>query len=109
MKYNRKHLLYVRNLFTIIFIILIFSASALANPDSEEKANLENQNFGKGISANHILYSLEVVDITSKNLSKIELNRLQYSFEDSDQELNLIYLPHWDVKINRRDLPLQVF
>ncbi|RAK10617.1 hypothetical protein C8C77_10414 [Halanaerobium saccharolyticum] len=91
MEYNKKYLFYVRYFFSIILIILIFSASVLAVTDSEEKSNLENHKLEKQASINHILYSLQVIDITRKNLSKVNLDRLQYYFEDSDQEFNLIY------------------
>ena len=73
MKNNKRYLFYSQYFFIIVIISLIFSAAALA------------------VSPNQILYSLEVVDIRSQNLGKINLDRLQYYFEDSNQQSNLIY------------------
>ena len=91
MKYNKKYLIYIHYFFTIIFIISIFSTSTLAISASEENKNIEKLNSEKRVSVSHILYSLQIVDITRKNLSKTNLDRLQYFFEDNNQELNLMY------------------
>lgn len=91
MKYNRKYLFYTRYFFTILFIILIFSIAVSAVSDSGEKSNIENLKFEQSVPVSHILYSLQVVDITSKNSGKLNLDRLQYYFEESNQKSNLIY------------------
>ena len=91
MKYSKKYLIYLHYFLTIIFILSIFSASTLAISGSEENTDIEKLDSEKRISVSHILYSLQVVDITGKNLSKTNLDRLQYSFEDTNQEFNLMY------------------
>ena len=91
MKYSKKYLIYLHYFLTIIFILSIFSASTLAISGSEENTDIEKLNSEERISVSHILYSLQVVDITGKNLSKTNLDRLQYSFEDTNQEFNLKY------------------
>jgi hypothetical protein len=88
-KYYKKYFLSILFFLTIIFILFIFSVTALAIPDSEKNENINSLIYNNRISINHILFKLEVIDITNKNLSNLNLNRLEYE-KEADQEFNLI-------------------
>jgi hypothetical protein len=99
MKYYKQYFLSTLCFLTIILISLVFSITVLAAPETGKKDELSSLKFERQLSIDHILYRLQIIDITTKNMSKINLSRLEYTAEEVEQEINLI---------NREEL-LQVF
>jgi hypothetical protein len=88
-KYYKRYFLSTLCLLTIILISLIFSAAVLAASDSQ-KEEIKSLKFERRPSVDHILYKLQIIDITTENMSKFNLNRLAYSTAESEREINLI-------------------
>jgi hypothetical protein len=99
MKYYKQYFVSTLCFLTIILISLVFSITISASTEPEKNDEINSLKFERQLSVDHILYRLQIIDITTKNMSKINLSRLEYSTEESEQEINLI---------NREEL-LQVF
>ncbi len=74
----------------ILLISLLFSPTVLAISTPEKNDEINSLKFERQSAIDHILYRLQIIDITTKNISKINLNRLEYSTEGSEGEINLI-------------------
>ncbi|MFP4199354.1 MAG: hypothetical protein ACLFSO_07160 [Halanaerobium sp.] len=99
MKYYKQYFLSTLCLLTIIIISVIFSTTVFANLEPEGKDEINSLKFDRQLSVDHILYRLQIIDITTKNMSKFNLSRLEYAAEESEREINLI---------NREEL-MQIF
>jgi hypothetical protein len=80
---------------TIILISpMIFSISILAEAYETEVSSgeeyIKNNNLDEDYSLKQILYSLEIVELTEKNLSRVNMQRLAYTESRLDSEFNLI-------------------
>lgn len=88
MKNKQKYFLPLLCFLTITVIMVIFSAAILAAPNlNNEKYN--SNNFKKQENINHILFELEILDITNTNLTNLNLKSLEYE-ADTEQDFNLI-------------------
>src|SRR6056297_3293294 len=90
MKYYKQYFLSTLFVLTIILIIVLFSTTVLATSESEKNDEINSLEFERQLSVDHILYRLQIIDITTKNMDKINLSRLEYSTEESEQEINFI-------------------
>ncbi|MFW5809175.1 MAG: hypothetical protein ACOCWN_01700 [Halanaerobium sp.] len=99
MKYYKQYFLSTLCLLTIILISLMFSTTVFANSEPEGKDEINSLKFDRQLSVDHILYRLQIIDITTKNMSEFNLSRLEYAAEESEREINLI---------NREEL-MQIF
>ena len=90
MKYYKQYFLSTLFVLTIILIIVLFSTTVLATSEPEKNDEINSLEFERQLSVDHILYRLQIIDITTKNMDKINLSRLEYSTEESEQEINFI-------------------
>jgi len=89
MEYYKKYFLSPFWFLFIILIIFISAITVVASSNSEEIMNINSSNFNNQISINHILFKLEIIDVTDKNISSFNLERFEYE-EENDQEFNFI-------------------
>ena len=89
----RKNILIIFILVTILIPLILFAVSIFveaATLDSPEENNGESTNLESNFTHNQILYSLEIVELTEKNLSKTKLERLAYLESSFGSDFNLI-------------------
>ena len=89
-KYYNKYFLSTLCFLSIILISLLFSLTVLAIPEPKKGIEIDSLKFERQSAIDHVLYRLQIIDITTKNITKINLNKLEYSTAESKDEINLI-------------------
>jgi len=90
----RKNIIIIFIIITILIPLILFAFSVLVGAaEAEEKSIKSDINIkavNKNYSQNQILYSLEIVELTERNLTRSNLERLAYTEDRSEPDFNLI-------------------
>lgn len=90
----RKNILIIFILITILIPLLLFVFSVLVEAAEAEESSIESDinkiDEDNNYSQNQILYSLEIVELTERNLTRSNLESLAYTENKSEPDFNLI-------------------
>ncbi len=90
----RKNILIIFILITILIPLLLFVFSVLVEAaeaeESSIKSDINKKDEDNNYFQNQILYSLEIVELTERNLTSTNLERLAYTENKSEPDFNLI-------------------
>jgi len=90
----KKNILIIFIIITILIPLLLFAFTVLVEASTAEGENKKDVTellaSERNYSQNQILYSLEIIEITERNLSRANLDKLAYDESSSDRDFNLI-------------------